>query len=137
MKNSLSPLVIALAASIASGCGGDDAGGGGTPADVSGTWSVSEACDSGASTFTVTATNLPTAMVEFGNFNDSFFLGTIATVSGRTLTLARQNPGGGATYVEGSGLVSADGNSIAWSYTLEFDASTDACTATFTKVPGL
>lgn len=138
IQTKLQGIAFALLASSVAGCGGEgDASL--SPADVAGTWTVAEQCStSGASSYVVTATALAGNQVEFGNFYDTFFLGTVGSVSGRTVTLARQNPGGTSLYIEGSATVNAAGNSIAWSYTFTDETTpgatvTDVCTATFTK----
>lgn len=137
-QTKLRGIVLALLASIGAGCGGEG-GGDVSPADVAGTWTVTDECSSsGAASYVVTATALPSGLVEFGNFYDTFFLGTLGSVSGRTVTIARQNPGGTPLYIEGSGTVNAAGNTISWSYTFSDESTpgaivTDVCTATFTK----
>lgn len=106
---------------------------------LSNAWAVSDSCSSsGASGYTaaiITSTASVTD-VRISNFWDQFTGYVNASVSGSTITIARQAPDNDGFYVQGSGTIS--GSTIAFSYTItdETDTtniSTDACSSVWTK----
>ena len=102
-----------------------------------GTWTASDNCgSSGTATYVVTSTSTSLLEVKLANFWDTFTNQVTATVSGNTITIARQEPDADDFFVQGTGTIS--GNTITWSYTItdETDPAnigTDACSSTWVK----
>jgi hypothetical protein len=102
---------------------------------TSATYSVQDQCSlSGTPTYSCIVTAHPTDMsaLNIADFwDDAFVASVVATVSGSTLTIARQEPDSDGYFVEGSGSIS--NGTITFSYTItdERDPAairTDACT---------
>jgi len=105
-----------------------------------GSYVVDDNCSSsGVTTYntTIVTSTAGVTEVRLTNFWGEFTNAVVATVSGSTITIARQEPSGDGFFVEGSGTIS--GNTITWTYTItdERDAAnivTDNCVdATWTK----
>lgn len=107
---------------------------------TSATYSVADVCtNSNPANYTTTVSAHPTDMsqVNITNFWGTFTNAVVATVSGNTITIARQQPDNDGFYVAGTGTIS--GTVITFSYTItdETDPNTivtDACNnVTWTK----
>ena len=104
-----------------------------------GTWTVADSCsNSGTASYTVTVVTSTGGIseVKITNFWGTFTNQVVATVSGSTVTIARQQPDNDNFYVEGTGTVS--GNTITWSYTISDETVptaivSDVCSSTWTK----
>lgn len=100
-----------------------------------GTWTVSEDCTQSApSSYTTSVTISSGAILEvkITNMWGAFANQVTATVSGSTITIARQAPDSDSYYIEGSGTIS--GSTITMNYTVtdETDTSniiTDVCSS--------
>ncbi len=58
-----------------------------------------------------------TAVVISSDFSDDYFVNSInATVSGKTITIARQEPDNDDYFVEGTGTFNTSTNTITWTY---------------------
>ena len=105
-----------------------------------GSYSGSDACSNSGATgsFTTTIATSTTGVnsIEISGLWDGFFIAAInGTVSGNEITVASQEPDGDGFVIAGTGVMNADGTSIAWTYTVTETAnsSVDSCTMTATK----
>jgi hypothetical protein len=102
-----------------------------------GTWTAADDCSaSGTATYVVTATKGGSDNeVAIANFWNVFANAVVATTSGSTITIERQEPDSDSFYVEGSGTIS--GSTITWTYKITDESvtpiDTDNCTSTWTK----
>lgn len=105
-----------------------------TRAKFLGTYNVSESCESGNYTFSLTVTTSSTGVrnVIINNFYD-IGIAVNATVSGNSLNIPNQTvtSGGTALTISGSGQIT--GNILTMTYTISAGADSDTCTATCTK----
>ncbi|MEY2899643.1 MAG: hypothetical protein RL138_1696 [Bacteroidota bacterium] len=105
--------------------------------NASGYSAVENGSASGASTYTLNITTNSNSVdkVYISNVWSTFQNTVNATISGSTITFARQSPDNDGFYVEGNGTIS--GNSITVSYTVTDETSTpivtDNVTGTWTK----
>lgn len=111
--------------------------------DYTGQYSVTEDCsNSPASAYTVTVTANGDTGLKITNFWGAFGNSVQATFDCETITIARQEPDNDKFFVEGSGFITKDGNTVTLtiSYTVsdETDAANikkDECTQTvYTKL---
>lgn len=88
-------------------------------------WTAADVASSSALHYTViisSGANVTEATISPA-FSDNFFTHSIAaTVSGKTITVTKQNPDGDRYSVEGSGTYTSD-NNISWTYTLKNDST--------------
>ncbi len=100
-----------------------------------GSFTVADVCSaSGSSSYITTITSGGAAdvtSVRITNFWGTFTTAVNATVSGSTITIARQEPDGDDYFVEGTGTIS--GTTITFTYTITNEAdpnaiTTDTCT---------
>ncbi len=103
-----------------------------------GTWSASDNCSSsGTATYiTVTSTGTSEGQVSIANFWGLFTNAVSATISGDTITIARQEPDGDGYFVEGTGTFS--NGQINWTFKVTEEAggvviTTDNCTSVWSK----
>lgn len=104
-----------------------------------GSFTVSDVCtSSGTASYVVPVTSSTGSMLEvkLTNFWGTFTNQVTATVSGTTITIARQEPDADGYFVQGTGTIS--GSTITWSYTItdETDPAniiSDACSSTWVK----
>lgn len=101
-------------------------------------WSASETGSlSGASTYSINILSSSTAVdkILISNMYGVYKNDVVATVSGSTLTIVRQDPDGDKFYVQGSGTLS--GSNINITYTVSDESGTttltDNVTGTWTK----
>jgi hypothetical protein len=99
-------------------------------ADFIGSYNVTESCNSGNFTYSITATissaNISSIIItNFGDYNVS----VIGTIDGDFLTIPSQSVGGGT--FSGSGQIA--GNFLIISYSVTAGTSADSCTMTCTK----
>jgi hypothetical protein len=98
-----------------------------------GGYDVADSCStSGISSYTtaIAAGTVAINSVEISNFWAHFSNPVIATVSGNTITIARQQPDGGNYFVEGMGTI--NGNTLTFTYTITNETNpsniiTDTC----------
>ena len=105
-----------------------------TRAKFLGTYNVSESCESGNYTFSLTVTTSSTGVrnVIINNFYD-IGIAVNGTVTGNSLNIPNQTvtSGGTALTISGSGQIT--GNILTMTYTISAGAESDTCTATCTK----
>lgn len=119
----------------ASGYDGDDCG---TEirAKFKGSWSAGDGCSiTGSNAYVVNVSSGTSILeVKITNVWNAFANSVNATVNGNTISIPNQEPDNDGYTVSGQGTISADGQSITWSYTISDGLGlSDVCTSTWTK----
>lgn len=107
-----------------------------------GTWAVAETCNNSSANYTsvISKNGGGINMINLSNMYTSFQNAVVATVTGNTFTIARQEPDNDGFFIESTGTVTINEleTRVNLTYTVTDERVpgaivTDNCTATFTK----